>query len=202
VTPWGALGVQALTVRHEVAHALAYIACGLDFVALDLRNWITTVRPGRYIHGFTAAQIAAAGMAVEVAAMADQEASVSDAIDRAIGAWHETAEDVAAWPEDADEWSGSDLASTHGLLAVALPWAWAFVQTNRDLIEELGARFEEEPEVSYRTFMRALGARRPAGDGRAVSEAYNVLFGGVTADRLAVVDSLVRQIEGGATGTI
>lgn len=191
MTPWSALDAQAFTVRHEVAHALAYVAHGLDFQTLDLAGWEVTVKPGRYLDNFTGPCIAAAGLAVEIVGMAEREGSVSDGIDRALGAWHEEAEDAVAWPDD-DDFAGSDLAGTHGLLAVALPWAWAFVQGNRDLIEELGARFEERPQVSYREFMAALGRRRPTTDPADMYAAHNVLFGGVIADRLAAIDALVR----------
>ena len=113
---------ERITAEHESAHSLAYDVHGLDFASIDAQNALTGPETPRRIYGLTFARVSLAGAVVD--------ALFTDDLPHMMRFWLECAEHQGG--EDNDITSAPPEYFFDGLV-----WAFAFVETNAELIAEV-----------------------------------------------------------------
>jgi hypothetical protein len=146
--------------RHEMAHALAYIAHDIPFASATLEEHgtgevtsIPTMQPTESL-----AKIATAGQVIDLNVLRRRHGD-GVALAQRLEGWRESVGDPEA------EWSDAHIATGSWCLPSALPWALAFAETNFGLIAEAGdALIEAGGFLTYETVNArfAAGVQQPA----------------------------------------
>jgi len=163
--------------QHEIAHALAYIAHGREFIDVELDDvgcGAVNVRPwaGRPDQ---IACIKMAGPAADFAFLAEHHGE-DNALAYTVAGWAELLD--LAHPDDDSDAIRSDQAgaASTGLLIYGFAWAAGFYAANRELISDLADTLRTaDSRVTHQQVLALAGGRLRAADESEVVRVFTKL---------------------------
>ncbi len=135
-------------VRHEVLHALAYVAQGEEFKYLDVNEWMVARAWGPLDEDIRA-NVCMAGPVAEMHGNMARIGTEVGGIDAVISGWPD---EVQALLDDGELPIEDDFMCAFPHLSNGLHWAWAFALVNSSLVDRLAIVAQERGRLSFDDF--------------------------------------------------